>query len=174
MPQQDKIFLNLAGEFAVASELNRRRVLASVTYGASKSADIFATNRDMTRIVRIEVKTTEKAKWPIGEKATKVTPQSADVLWVFVLLPSPLSGSATDDAQRGAHAPRFFVLSAQELFAAYKEGADRFLTSYQARHGKPFDESQGVPNVRLQQVESFEGQWEKIVLRLEESSQSAS
>jgi hypothetical protein len=93
MSQDDKMFLNLAGEFAVASELNRRRVLASVTYGASKSADIFATNRDMTQIVRIEVKTTEKGKWPIGGKATKLTPQSADVLWVLVLLPSPLSGS---------------------------------------------------------------------------------
>ena len=173
MSQNDKIFLNLAGEFAVASELNRRRVLASVTYGASKSADIFATNRDMTRIVRIEVKATDKGKWPIGAKGTKLTPQSADVLWVLVLLPDPLSGSATDDAQRGAHAPRFFVLTAQELFAAYKEGADRFLASYEARCGKPFDESRGVPNVRLKQVENFEGQWEKIVSRLDERSHSA-
>lgn len=73
MPQEDRIFLNLTGEFAVASELNRRRILASVTYGASKSFDIFAANRDMTRIVRIEVKTTEKRKWPIGSKATELT-----------------------------------------------------------------------------------------------------
>jgi len=170
MPQEDKIFLNLAGEFAVASELNRRRVLASVTYGASKSADIFATNRDMTRTVRIEVKTTQKRKWPIGVKGTKLPPQSADVIWVLVLLPEPLVGSATDDTQRGAHTPRFFVLTAQEIYAAYKGGADRFLASYQIRHGKPFDEGRGVPNVGLEAVEKFEGQWEKIVSRLEEPS----
>ncbi len=171
MPQEDKIFLNLAGEFAVASELNRRRVLASVTYGASKSADIFAVNRDMTRIVRIEVKTTQKVKWPIGEKATKPNPSSADVIWVLVLMPDPLVGSTADHAQRGAHAPRFFVLTAQEIYGAYKGPADQFNAGYQIRHGKPFDESRGVPNVRLQDVENFEGQWEKVVSRLEESRQ---
>ena len=167
MPQEDKIFLNLAGEFGVASELNRRRVLASVTYGASKSADIFATNREMTRIVRIEVKTTKKKKWPIGQKGTKSAPQSADFIWVLVLLPEPLVGSATDNTHRGAHAPRFFVLTAQEIYTAYKGGADEYLASYQARHGKPFDERHGVPNVLLKNVERFEGQWEKIVSRLE-------
>jgi len=62
MPQEDKAFLNLAGEFAVASELNRRRVLASVTYGASKCADVFALSPDMTRVVRIEVKATNPKK----------------------------------------------------------------------------------------------------------------
>jgi hypothetical protein len=85
MPQEDKIFLNLAGEFAVASELNRRRVLASVTYGASKSADIFAVNPDMTRIVRIEVKTTQKGKWPIGEKAEQSAASSPRALWARAL-----------------------------------------------------------------------------------------
>jgi len=170
MPQEDKIFLNLAGEFAVASELNRRRVLASVTCGASKSADIFAVNRNMTRIVRIEVKATQKGKWPIGEKATKLTPGSDDVIWVLVLFPEPLVGSTTDDAQRGAHAPRFFVLTAQEIYLAYKGPADRFNAGYQIRHGKPFDEGRGVPNVRLQDVENFEGKWEKVVSRLERSA----
>ena len=70
MAQAEKAFLNLAGEFAVASELNRRRVLSSVTYGAAKSADVFAMNADMTKVVRIEVKTTDKRKWPIGDRAT--------------------------------------------------------------------------------------------------------
>ena len=168
MSQEEKIFLNLAGEFAVASELNRRRVLASVTYGASKSADIFATNRDMSRIVRIEVKTTKKQKWPIGEKATRPKSSAADVIWVLVLLPEPLLGSASDDTQRGAHTPRYFVLTAQEIYTAYKWGADEYLASYATRHGKPFDEKRGVPNVLLKNVEQFEGQWEKIVSRLEE------
>src|SRR2546425_3190029 len=100
MAQQDKVFLNLAGEFAVASELNRRRVLASVTYGASKSADVFAMNPDMTRIVRVEVKTTDKHKWPVGEKATQVTPHSSDVFWVLVQLPAPLDMPAKGEAHQ--------------------------------------------------------------------------
>jgi len=174
MPQDDKIFLNLAGEFAVASELNRRRILASVTYGTSKSADIFAVNRAMTRIVRIEVKTTQKRKWPIGLKGTKLTPQSDAIVCVLVLLPEPLVDPAEDETQRQAHAPRFFVRTARELLEAYRKAAGPFLARYQTKHGKPFDERRGVPNVRLQDVERFEGQWGKIASRLEEPSGAVS
>ena len=170
MSQEDKIFLNLAGEFAVASELNRRRVLASVTYGASKSADVFAVSRDMTRVVRIEVKTTQARKWPIGQKATKVTSGSADVFWVFVRLPIPLDGSPSDDAKCGQHAPRFFVVTAEELHTVWRKETEPYLAAYHGRHGKSFDESRGVPNVSLQSVEPYEGQWRKIISRLENAS----
>jgi hypothetical protein len=83
MSNEHRIVLNLAGEFAVASELNRRRILASVTYGSSKSADVFAMSPDMRRVVRIEVKTTDKGKWPIGNKAIRVDANSDDVIWGF-------------------------------------------------------------------------------------------
>ncbi|MGH8614037.1 MAG: hypothetical protein ACREYF_18920 [Gammaproteobacteria bacterium] len=167
MSQQDKVFLNMAGEFAVASELNRRRVLASVTYGSSKSADIFAMNPDMTKIVRIEVKTTDKQKWPIGEKATRVESQSADVFWVLVHLPTPSQG-ALDEGLRGAQAPRFFVLSAREIYEVWRKEADRYLEGYRARHGRTFD-GVGVPNVTLGGVLDAEGKWDKITSRLKQS-----
>ena len=165
MAQEDKAFLNMAGEFAVASELNRRRVLASVTYGASKSADVFAVNRDMTKVVRIEVKTTDKRKWPIGEKATHVTPQSSKVFWVLVQLPAPLDTPAKDEAHRGTHSPRYFVLSAQELRDVWRKETDEFEARYILRHGRKF-EGLGVPNVSLNSVLTFESQWDKIVSRL--------
>ena len=41
MGQERKSFLCLAGEFAVASELNRRGVHAAVTYGTSPPARAF-------------------------------------------------------------------------------------------------------------------------------------
>ena len=172
MPQDDKIFLNLAGEFAVASELNRRRVLSSVTYGASKSADIFALNRDMSRIVRVEVKATQHQKWPIGDKATKLTPSSADVFWVLVMLPGPVDGSPTN-AQRIAHSLRFFVLSAEELHTAWKKPTEAYNERYLARHGTPYAK-RAVPNVCLQDVEQYEGQWGKIVSLLEMSDRESS
>lgn len=165
MAQEDKVFLNMAGEFAVASELNRRRVLASVTYGSSKSADIFAMNRDMTKTVRIEVKTTDKQKWPIGEKATRVDPPSADRVWVLVNLPAPLEGVPQDEALRGAHTPRFFVLSSQEIYEIWRKEADQYLQGYLARHGRKF-EGLGVPNVTLRGVLDAEGRWDKITSRL--------
>jgi len=167
MAQEDKAFLNLAGEFAVASELNRRHVLASVTYGASKSADIFAMNRDMTRLVRIEVKTTDKRKWPIGEKATRTTPKSANVFWILVQLPVSLDGAANDEAHRGAHSPRFFVLSSQEVYDVWRKEADKYEDGYRTRHDGRKPEGIGVPNVSLPGVEAHEGKWDKIVRYLD-------
>ena len=167
MAQQDKVFLNLAGEFAVASELNRRRVLASVTYGAAKSADVFAMNPDMTRIVRIEVKTTDKHKWPVGEKATQVTPHSSDVFWVLVQLPAPLDMPAKGEAHRGTHSPCYFVLSALEIYEVWRKEADDYRKRYLLRHGHDF-KGLGVPNVTLKGVRDFEGKWDKIISRLNE------
>ena len=166
MSQDEKIFLNMAGEFAVASELNRRRVLASVTYGSSKSADIFAVNRDMTRVVRVEVKTTGLRKWPIGTKATNLTPNSANVFWVLVLLPVAHNGLPIDHAQRGEHAPRFFVLSAEELYGVWTRQDRLWEERYRSHHGHAF-RGLKVPNVSLEGVEQYEGQWQKIVSRLE-------
>ena len=167
MSNEHKMFLNLAGEFAVASELNRRRILASVTYGASKSADVFALSRGMRRVLRVEVKTTDKMKWPIGDKATRLESNSDDVIWVFVLLPAPLNQKPKDDSHQGRHAPRFFILSAKELHAVWWQQAEEYLKRYRLRHGGKEFTGRGVPNVRLEGVEPFEGQWQKIVSRLE-------
>jgi hypothetical protein len=164
MAQEDKVFLNMAGEFAVASELNRRRVLASVTYGSSKSADIFAMNPDMTRLVRIEVKTTDKRKWPLGERATRDTMESSDVFWVLVQLPAPLE-APRDDSHRGAHSPRFFVLSSSEIYRTWRRGADDYGKRFFERHGR-MPEGIGVPNVTLADVEAHESQWHKITDKL--------
>jgi hypothetical protein len=161
MAQEDKAFLNLAGEFAVASELNRRRVLSSVTYGAAKSADVFAMNSTMTRVVRIEVKTTNKRQWPIGTRATRVTPLSSQVFWVLVLLPPPLDAATAEEALRGKHAPRYFVFSAQEIYDVWRRAADVYETAYMTRHRRKF-EGPGVPNITVEDATPFEGQWEKI------------
>ena len=40
--QQRKYNLSLAGDFFVAAELQRRGVMASVTYGNAKKADVVA------------------------------------------------------------------------------------------------------------------------------------
>jgi len=145
----------MAGEFAVASELNRRRILASVTYGASKAADIFALDDDMRRVVRIEVKTTDKKKWVLGKNVA--APPSADVFWVLVQLPLP------------GQPPRFFVLSGQEIYDIWRKDADEYGRKYEVKRGYKF-EGLGVPNVKLDtRVLAFEGKWDKITSRLHEA-----
>jgi hypothetical protein len=153
MTAEEKAFLNLAGEFAVASELNRRQILASVTYGASKCADVFALSSDLSRVVRIEVKATtdEKRRWLIGPKGMKPTHGPTDVIWVLVRFPVEPSS-----------APHFFVLSQQEVHDAWEEEYKDFIAR---RGGRPFT-GRGVPGVRLKDVQQFEGAWQKIVGRL--------
>ncbi len=147
--QDDKNFLNMAGEFVVASELNRRKILTSVTYGNSKAADVFALG-DAGTYVRIEVKTTSRLKWPIGEKATHPEKFGKDVFWVLVYMPEP------------GNAPRFFVLTPQELYDVWHAAATKYEASFVAKHGHDYD-GVGVPNVRQDDVLTFEGAWDKIV-----------
>ncbi len=41
-PQEDRNFLNMAGELVVAAESNRRGILSAVTYRTAKSANPWA------------------------------------------------------------------------------------------------------------------------------------
>ncbi len=151
--QEDKSFLNMAGEFAVASELNRRHVLASVTYGASKAADIFAMDDSMRRVVLVEVKTTDKKRWVLGNKIFR-EPRSADVFWVLVQLPAP------------GQPPGFFVFSAQEIHDIWRRERDEFEGKYESKHGRKF-EGPGVPGVSLDHpVRAQKDKWDKITNRL--------
>lgn len=160
--QESKSLLNLAGEFAVASELNRRRVHAAVTYGASKRADIFAIGNNGGRLVRVEVKCTDKGRWPIGTRgATPPGPDAHRARWVFVLMPPPL-GILPSLQERAAAAPRFFVMTPADVYLAFKRGADKFNEGYRARHGRDYDKV-GMPNLTLSDVESFECRWDLIV-----------
>ncbi|MGC0771342.1 MAG: hypothetical protein WB543_00295 [Candidatus Acidiferrum sp.] len=145
---EDKSFLSIAGEFAVASELNRRHILASVTYGASKAADIFALDDNMRRVVRIEVKTTDKRRWVLSKKVA--APPSREVFWVLVQLPPP------------GQPPRFFVFSAQEIHGIWQKDTDEYKRKYEIKNGRRF-ESFGVAGINLEdRVLAYENCWDKI------------
>ena len=165
MATDTKIFTNLAGEFLVAAELNRRHILCSVTYGASKSADVFAFSDDSGRVVRVEVKATSKmlgdrTKWPIGHRGMKAG--LTKHIWVFVLLPDPLDKRTDDDCERGRHTPRFFVLTGAEVQELGEKNHEAYSRKYQAKHGKPYPKEIGVPQIRLAQIIEHEAAWSII------------
>jgi hypothetical protein len=163
--QQDKSYLNMAGEFLVAGELNRRKILASVTYGASKAADVFAFRTDPIPAVKIEVKTTDKKKWPVGSKAFDQSLWRDDIFWILVLLPTPLNKAPEDDSERGRFGARFFVLSSEELGRLAKYADTKYKNNYFKRHGKKYI-SRGVPNLTIDSVLSHEGRFDKIIKQL--------
>jgi hypothetical protein len=79
--QDEKYFLNMAGEFLVAGELFRQHLHASVTYGNAKGADVVAWIRRSSPII-IEVKTTGNDCWVVGNRA----PEPSDDIWILVPL----------------------------------------------------------------------------------------
>jgi hypothetical protein len=150
MTQDEKHFLNLAGEFLVAGELNRRRIMCSVTYGFSKQADVIAMGMKSRHAVWIEVKTTRKEQFILGAKALDKKYVSPDKLWVLVHLPE-------DEGQP----PRYFVLSSKEL---HKRAMRRFRiynAKYRKKHGHDYDKP-GLPKLSLEEVENCESQWGEI------------
>ena len=164
----EKNFINLAGEFLVAAELNRRSILCSVTYGASKRADLFAFTETTGRVVRIEVKATVKEKWPVGERGKSAGLSGADHVWVFVLLPTPLDAPTLDDdaptfddSVRCQHTPRFFVLTASQVGNFIRASYDDYSRRYKEKHGVPYSQL-GVPSITLKQASVHESKWDKV------------
>lgn len=156
--QKDKYFLNLAGEFFVAAELNRRGVYAAVTYGAAKNADVIAIDQQTNQTAVLEVKTTAfpNRKWLTGQNSLNTAAAHPHLFWVLVLLPAQEQASA---------APRYFVLTSGELTQKVSKYAQEYSARYETRHSTPFDQMKGVYSLTLQDAEEMqcEDRWDKIV-----------
>ena len=116
--QLEKQFVQLAGEFGVVSELCRREIQASLTYGNSKSADVFVIAKDGSRAAKLEVKSSTRDSWIVGKQAENVAPH---IVWVFVYFPAvPKTFSPAQVAENGAGAPQFHVLTSAEVKKIYE------------------------------------------------------
>ena len=159
--QQRKLNLSLAGEFFVAAELQRRDVMASVTYGNAKKADVVAFSPETSTAQVIEAKSTSQRKWVVGNK----NPEPSEDLWVLVHIP-----------ENSTETTRYFILTAREIHGILKPGEVEYCQKYIERHGHE-PTGVGVYSVRLNQVdgkqqangtqlESCEGKWDKILSRV--------
>ena len=150
--------LNLAGEYRVCSELNKRGVFATVTYGNHKGVDVYAISDQGDLAVRIEVKTSQQ-----GNFVTKLTQKgSADDrrtpdFWVLCQIKAGDYSSFRE---------RFFILTHKEISRIQAKRNKIYGAKYLARHGSEFDFSKGIDNVKLADVEAFEDGWDKILVRL--------
>jgi len=105
--------LNLAGEYRICSELNKRGVFATVTYGNRKAVDVYAISDRQQRALKIEVKTSQQGNFVTGiaqkgfiaEKGLVDDPHAPDFWVLFQVRPG-------DD---GTFAERFFILTHQEI-----------------------------------------------------------
>ena len=160
--------LNLAGAYRACSELNKRGVFATVTYGTRKGADVYAIGDRKARALEIEVKTSQKGNFVtrLSQKCGDDDP-NAEGFWerraadeespdFWVLFQIRVGEDAS-------FAERFFVLTHPEICAAQAARNQAYALKYRARHGKPPDFSTGVDNVVVADVEQHEDGWHKII-----------
>jgi hypothetical protein len=151
--QTEKYHLAMAGEFFVAAQLQRLGLLASITYGNAKSADVVVFKDGSDRVVVIEVKTTKQPQWTFGGRISTESKKP----WVFVQLP--------EDCDQP---PKFFVLTQSELFAILAPLDEEWCAGFKAKHGREFDEKSWVTNIssKLLQDNGHENKWGAIIDQL--------
>lgn len=81
------IQVGIAGEYLVAAELSRRGYVASLTLRNTRGIDILASNKDATKSVGIQVKTSQRSTpdWVMSKKAEQDLAEN--LFYVFVTLP---------------------------------------------------------------------------------------
>jgi transcription initiation factor IIF auxiliary subunit len=152
--------LSLAGEYRVCSELNRRGVFATVTYGNRKSVDVYAISDRKERALKIEVKTSQQGNFvtKIAQKfVNEAANKSAPDFWVLVQMQPDGNESFKE---------RFFVLTHEEICTVQLARNALYAKKYSETHGKMPDQSKGIDNVPVGDVEQFENQWKRIVERI--------
>lgn len=160
----DSYLLSLAGEYRVCSELNKRGVFATVTYGNRKGVDVYAISDRQERALRIEVKTGQGDRFVtrITQKNLAQDPTAPDFWVLFQLRPN----------HDGTFTERFFVLTHAEICKIQEKRNKVYAERYEAKHGKRADFSTGVDNVTIPDVEKHEDQWSKIIARFERGVES--
>ena len=147
----DKYFLNLAGEYRVCSELLKRGIFATITYGNQKGADIYAigTNR---RAVVVEVNSSNINRFVTGfyQKYQSPSDEHPD-FWVLY------SVQQNDDE----FVERFFILTHQEMAEAQAEKNSQGKNLTYEELVKQV--ARGVDNVLTKNVEEHELRWDKII-----------
>lgn len=151
--QNDKYQLSIAGEFFVAAQLQRLGVSASVTYGNAKRADVVAVSRETGKAVAIEVKSSNKSRWPVGSRV----PVSSRQPWVFVHFPT-----------ESHEPPEFFVLLQSDLHVLLEPAETSYMQRYREKHGKEYGEDKvGVAAASRKEILQFKDNWKCILGLLE-------
>jgi hypothetical protein len=151
--------LNLAGEYRVCSELNKRGVFATVTYGNRKGVDVYAISDRGERALKIEVKTSQRKNFvtKFMQKYSDAADRHAPDFWVLFQIQSA-GGSAFND--------RFFILTHEQMRQAQRKRNDLYAVGYVQKHGKEPDVLTGIDNVLVEDVVECEDAWQSIVERI--------
>lgn len=157
----EKSILGVAGEFAVASELCRRKIYAQLTLGHRKRTDLLVDGGP-AGMLRIEVKAKQGRDWPACKGIA-----APDSFLVFV------DFQGKSDVER----PDFYVLSAGDWRAIIEREVQRYKTQHPDRrveitddnvvryldevdkYGRPYEGT----GIRVDHIRTHKEAWHKII-----------
>ena len=143
----DKYYLNLAGEYRVASELLKRSIFATITYGNKKGADIYAIGPNRkTAIVEVKASNSDRFVTAFFQKYTDESKDHPD-FWVLYSL------KKNDEED-------FFILSHAEMAAA--QGERNFPGESLAWAQYSEASLKGVDNLLAKDLQAHKSAWQKI------------
>jgi len=161
----NKYHLSLAGEYRVASELLKRKLNATVTFGNAKSADVVAYGPNRKAII-VEVKTSQQENFVTSFYNKYATAEQEEHPDFWILLQVKVDTNIE-------YSERFFILSHFEL-ANIQAKRNR---AYRLKHGDITEnqqltwgdhyrlttEAHGVDNVLMTDVLEYVDKWDKII-----------
>jgi hypothetical protein len=142
-----KYHLSLAGEYRVASELLKRDIFATITFGNAKGADLYAIG-PTRRTAIIEVKSSNSSKFVTGfyQKYRDEIRDHPD-FWVLYSMMDP-------------ETEEFYVLSHTEMARA--QGARNFPGKKMTYAEHAIGVAKGVDNVVAKDLQKYKSAWSKI------------
>jgi len=120
----DKSLIGIAGAHFVAGELSRKGYISTLTSRNTEGIDILASNKDGSKTIAIQVKTTagksNPRDWILSEKIEKMS--SKNLVYVFVNLKSQI--------------PEFFIVPSKDVAKYAKTDYDIWIKSPNKKGGK--------------------------------------
>ena len=143
--QQAKHFLNLAGEYGVCSELQKRGVYANTVYGNKKATDIIIVKDK--RAFTIEVKTSMENKIVTSFFQKYITPEHTPRPDFWVIVHIDKKTLSTD----------FYVFTHEEMAKAQMSRNN--MTEWYVSEGR----KKGVCSILVPQIQQYKNKWETII-----------
>lgn len=149
----EKDFLSLAAEYRVCSELLKRHLFATITYGNKKAVDIYAIGKKRTTAV-VEVKAANSGRF-VTSFYQKYPVKNDDCPHFWVLCSIGRTESGFEE--------QFFILSHEELAKEQcKRNAKGKVLPYEEA-ARLYPKGKGVDNVLMKDLGAYKDQWEKII-----------
>lgn len=149
MSQSEKYYLSMAGEYLVVAQLQRLQVSATITYGNAKRTDVIAFSSDNNNYITVEVKTSNKGRWPIGNR---VPEPDVKKIWVFVQLPENLDEN-----------PEFYIMTQEEIYENLAPIENEYMNRYKEKHGTDYGNKPGVATMNIKIAQQYKNQWETLI-----------